>query len=334
MSQKSNLILDVKNIAYRNFMIELKSKSNMDDEALKLNLAYNYQIILDSLSKFHKKYGADEIVVAFDSHTWRKDYTKNSKNCVTRKQYKDGRLKQFTENERQKIKEFSANISEFVDILKEHTSLIVLRENLLEADDLIAGYVQKFPNEKHIIVSNDNDFLQLMTNSNVNIADPDSGKFKTLEKFDNDAKYFMFQKCFRGDTGDNVQNAYPRLREDKIKKAYYGDKVLLENLMQNEFIVEYLEDGKLIKVNYKTKDLFNENILLMDLSAQPSDIRELMMLSIEDSMENRGKYDMVNFIRFLARNNMENIISDLEKYSPLLSGKNRKDYLKKFSERV
>ena len=324
MSQ-SNLILDVNNIVYRNFFVALHSKKGLDDEELHFNTAISYELILNGLSKFHSKFGSDKLVLAFDTpNSWRKIYTKEDPNRISKNIYKDGRLKSLTESQKAKLAKFSKSVEEFYEVMKSHTNLIVLKEELLEADDLIAGYVQKYKDEQHIIVSTDKDFLQLLTNSNVQIADPESLKFRNLEDFDNDPVYFMYQKCFRGDKGDNVQNAFPKLRETRIKKAYTGDKFEFENLMKNTFSVEVLKDGKVEKYNYITEDIFKENKLLMDLTLQPQDIRELMDLSIEDAMLTRNKFSMVNFLKFLGKYNMDNIVQNIDKYTHLLAGKTKR----------
>jgi hypothetical protein len=186
---------------------------------------------------------------------------------------------------------------------------------------MIAGYVRMHKNEKHIIVSRDRDYLQLLRFPNVSIFDPADGKFLDLKKYDGDPKYFMFFKCIRGDTGDNVIAAYPRVREPKIKSAYEND-FDRNNMMQHAYEVEYLDKrtGDMKKKNLVVGEVFEENELLMDLTKQPEAIREMIYESILDAKDNRGKYNMIKFLRFCSRAGFQHLISDINKYNKLLKG--------------
>jgi predicted transcriptional regulator len=129
----------------------------------------------------------------------------------------------------------------------------------------------------------------------------------------------MFQKCFRGDAGDNVMSSYPRLRSDKIKKAYTDDYTL-ENILQHTFEVEYFdENGDLKKKNFKTIDLFNENMLLMDLYSQPDEIKELIRQTVKKT--ERSKYNMIEFMKFCNHAGLKNISENLSNFTGLLLGK-------------
>jgi hypothetical protein len=209
-------------------------------------------------------------------------------------------------------------------MFKERSGLIALKRKYLEADDLIAGFVQKYPDDKHIIVSSDKDFIQLLSNGNVTLIDPHSDKPRSLEEWDYDAGYFIFEKCFRGDIGDNVQSSYPRLRATKIKAAY-TDEFAKANIMNHTFGVEELDtEGKLKTYTYKTKDLYEENQLLMDLTKQPEYIRELIDSTIEIAINNRGKYNYFEFVKFCGKYELIAILNNVSKYSALLSGKGKR----------
>jgi hypothetical protein len=317
---KTNLVLDASNLVYRTFFANTEDSREMD-------MGMCYQMTLNSLSKYYNQYKADDVVIAFDmpkSTSWRKLYTKDLENCVTKKLYKGNRRQNLTEDQKKKLAELDNHLDELANIFKNQSGLIVLRKKYLEADDLIAGYTQKFSDDKHIVISADKDFIQLLDNGNVTLIDPYTDKPRDLSEWDHDAKYFMFEKCFRGDAGDNVQSSYPRLRSTKIKAAY-ADALARVNLMNHTFSVEEINgEGKLVTHNYTTGPLFEENELLMDLAKQPPYIRELIDSTITDAIKERGKYNYFDFVKFCGKYDLVAILNNVDKYTPLLSGKGRR----------
>lgn len=273
---------------------------------------------LMSMNKFHKQFMPDNVVCVFDNYSWRKEYTASDK-CISIKKYKGNRRKDLTEKQVIQFQIFDDHIQYFKSILKEKTGILVLEKERLEADDIIAGFVAANPNDTHIVLTGDNDFLQLLKYDNVTIYDPIQDKAKSLEEYDFDANYFMFQKCFRGDSGDNVMSSYPRIRSDKIKKAYTDDYTL-ENILQHLFEVEYFdESGELKSKKFKTLDVFNENLLLMDLDCQPDDIKQLITETVQHTK--RSRYNMIEFMKFCNSMGLKNISESLTTFTGLLLGK-------------
>jgi 5'-3' exonuclease len=311
---KTNVILDISNILYSNFYMATKDK-------LDIILAKAHVAAFDSINKYFREYHCDETIVAFDGKfNWRKRYTREDPNRVTHKKYKGQRRQNLTAAETAKLEQFDEHVVEFREILKNYTGLLVLHHENLEADDLIAGYIQSHPNEKHLIVSQDRDYLQLLGQKHVMMLDPRTKAQLTLKEYYEDHEYFMFQKCIRGDQGDNVMSCFPRIRSTKIEAAY-TDAFAYQALMANEFEVEFLDDnGILQKKRYKTKEVYWENRLLMDLSRQPKVIRAMMTDAIERCKANRGTYDMFKFLKFCGRNDLQIIVQNISKYSKLLQG--------------
>lgn len=273
---------------------------------------------LISMNKFHKMFMPDNVVCVFDNPSWRKEYTASEK-CISHKKYKANRRKNLTEKQIIQFEVFDQHIQYFKSIIKEKTGMLILERERLEADDIIAGFVEAYPDDTHIILTGDNDFLQLLKYDNVTVYDPIEDKAKNLSKYDFDADYFMFQKCFRGDTGDNVMSSYPRVRTEKIKKAYTDD-FTLENLLQHTFTVEYFDDsGELVSKKYKTLDVYHENLLLMDLSCQPDDIKQLIHETVRQTK--RSRYNMIEFMKFCNSVGLKNIAESLTGFTGLLLGK-------------
>ena len=159
-----------------------------------------------------------------------------------------------------------------------------------------------------------------MKHNNVRLVDPSTGHDRTLKDWDNDAKLFMFEKCIRGDNGDNVQSAYPRIRRTRILKAF-EDEFEKANVMGHEWPKPgcKLDDEGNPTEFYKVKELFKENILLMDLEAQPDDIQRLMVTTVLDGLNNPGRFDYFNFLRYLGLYDLERVAENVETFVPMLS---------------
>lgn len=312
--RKKHLIVDMSNILYRVFFAHIK-----DD--FELNVATCHHVALQSVNKYFTAIKPDELVLTFDDYSWRKAYTEDLSECVTFKKYKGNRRTKLSDSDKAKIEQFDSHLEEFVNLFKTQTRVIVLRRKWLEADDLIAGYIQEHGDDEHVLISGDKDFMQLLVRNNLTLIDPDTGKERTLEEFDNDPDYFMFIKCIRGDAGDNVISAYPRIRKTKLKEAY-RDPLLLTNIMKNEFTaLVNNEDGTVTEKELVTEDVFMENVLLMDLTAQPDHIKALIQKEIKRGIEERGKFNYMEFLRFCGKYDLIRIRDSIDSFVPMLSCK-------------
>jgi hypothetical protein len=100
-----------------------------------------------------------------------------------------------------------------------------------------------------------------------------------------DIDYWLFLKLIRGDTGDNVPSAFPRVREVKLKEAF-SDSYKMLNLL-NESWTDINGNENIVK------DKLEENRILMDLACQPADgldfvagvINKGFNLSISEAMD-------------------------------------------------
>ena len=66
------------------------------------------------------------------------------------------------EKEQEEDKLFWETFDEFKKFIYEKTNCTVLQHPQLEADDLIAGFIQCHPTDDHVIISSDTDFHQLL----------------------------------------------------------------------------------------------------------------------------------------------------------------------------
>lgn len=317
---KTNVIMDVSNL----FRMSFHAHSKEQDDIL---LAMTNKSFMDIINKYYRENKCDEVVLAFDGHkNWRKLFTKHAPDagndgCITFKKYKGNRRSKLTDSELAKLERFDEHVVEFREMLKKYTGLLILHHDRLEADDLIGGYIRTHQDEKHLIISADRDYLQLLRFPGVAQLDPKTGKKLNLIDYDNDPDYFMFQKCIRGDAGDYVMSSYPRIYETKIKEAYTDDYVR-NNIMQHTFEVSYLhpKTGEALKKKFVTGEVFEENEMLMDLTKQPDVIQEMIEAAIEYAKANRGKYHMVQFLRYCNKMDFQHIIHNIQNYNKLLKG--------------
>ncbi len=307
------LVFDITNMLFRTFFANKR-----EDESTSAGLAHH--AALTTLNKYFRDHKPTKVVMTFDRPSWRKFYTKDEELCISGKVYKGHRRKNMTPREREKFVKFLDHIREFEEIMRSHTSIVCLRANLLEADDLVGGFVDKYGNESKItIISSDKDFIQLLRNINIDLIDPASGKSRRtelIEKYGDDVDYFMFEKCLRGDAGDNVMSALPRIRKTRILKAF-RDPYERANLMHETWSVGV--PGSDDFREFVVKDLFEENKMLMDLTAQPEPVRDIIDATIEEAMENPGKYSHFHFLRFLGEYELERITKSIDNFVKMLS---------------
>jgi hypothetical protein len=274
-----------------------------------------------TMNKYYREYQPDDVIVCFDTTSWRKEYTKDLSQCVTNRHYKGHRRENQTPKQKELFALLDQHITEFGDMLDERTSVLVLRRNLLEGDDLMAAFVQMNRDDENVVVSGDQDMMQLLRYENVRVINPADGKDRSLKEWNDDPDTFLFEKCIRGEQkkNDNIQSSYPRLTKVKILKAL-SDPFLLENIMNHTFTqLEEMPDGEYDDVGYRTGDLFKENALLMDLRKQPKVIKVLMVKTVLKALENRGKYNHIKFLQFCGRHELTAISDRIEEFVPLLT---------------
>lgn len=308
------LIFDASNLLYRTFFA-----NKQHDVETGYGLACH--TALTTLNKYFREFTPrKKVVMAFDRTSWRKAYTLDKDLCLSGKTYKGNRRQNMTPKEKEKFERFIAHVNEFELMMRDQTSIVTLFGDALEADDLIAGFVQKFhETDEIVVVSTDKDLVQLFYSDNVRLIDPATGKDRRmlLEKdYDGDVEYFMFEKCIRGDAGDNVQSAFPGVRKTRIRKAY-DDPYERVNLMNETWSIGKVGDD--IYKEFVVKDLFNENVLLMDLRHQPDVIRERMNEIIDEALENPGRYNHFQFLKFLGKYELKKISEGIDNYAKMLS---------------
>ena len=300
------LVFDISNLLHRSFFVD-----RGDDEETTAGLAVHSALLL--LNKYYKRFKPKQkVVMAFDRKSWRKEYTA-SELCVSKKPYKGNRRKDMTPAQQEKYARFINHLKEFEQMIEKHTTIVTLAADRLEADDTIGGFCQIVagPDVHIVIITTDSDLLQLVVHENVSVISPETEKPQSLAKYNEDPLYYVFQKCIRGDTTDFIQSAYPRVRATRIEKAWKDDYERVR-LMNESWTNEN-------KVEFRVKDLFEENQLLIDLSKQPADIRKLIYETVDEAISRERKFSMFFLLKFIGKHKLLKIKDSLDQYIPLLS---------------
>lgn len=314
------LVIDGNNIVHRNYHLEKNKSSD-------LGTCVDYSITrtLFDLKSYYDTYEPTTTIVAFDSgKTWREIYTKSDE-ALTNRIYKNNRDKKKTRKELEAKKLLNKQIANLVNVLKE-TRLFVLQEKHIEADDFVGAICDMYKDEHDtevIVISSDKDYLQFLKHDNVRIVNPTKNGFdRNLEEWNNDAELMLFEKCIRGDSGDHVRSSYPRLRRNKLVEAYYDD-VKRSNLMNHEFKEKvYCEKtNQYIDKTFIVGELFKENELLMRLDSQPKHIKKTIKNAIVKEMGEEKPFNFVKFVRYVSKNEMNNIKSRVTDFVDLLGNK-------------
>jgi 5'-3' exonuclease len=149
-------------------------------------------------------------------------------------------------------------------ILEKNDNINALKVDKCEADDIIAVITmeekKKNPNRDIIIVSGDNDFLQL-GRSNVRFINYKIKKF--VEYTEEEAKLLLHEKILLGDKSDNIESILPN---DKKVLTASKKKELLTNISKfNEYVKDnkklldaYTYNKKMIDFNYIPKKYYDK----------------------------------------------------------------------------
>ena len=320
-------LIDTANTFFR--ARHIASRSSTVDE--KIGMAIH--LTLASTNQIVKRFGIDHVVFFLEGRSWRKDYyTPYKKNRVV------DTLSQ-TEAEVEENKMFWQTYEAFTNYLKDRTNCSVLRDPKAEADDLIARFVALHPADEHFIISTDSDYQQLIS-SRVKQYSGVTGELITLEgyfddkgrpvkdkktkepKLLEDPEYILFRKILRGDSTDNVFAAFPGVREvgsknkvgikeayeDRHKKGYNFNNLMLQRWSDH--------DG----VEHRVRDDFNRNRVLIDLTAQPEDVKLSVDTNIRECVRTTTVPMVgIHLMKFAGKYELNKIADNAETYAKWLN---------------
>ena len=296
-------------------------------------LGFAIHVTLAGVNKAWRDQKANHVVFCLEGRSWRKDfYEPYKKNRAVARAA-------LTEAEAEEDKLFWEAFDALKSFLKEKTNCTVLQDPILEADDLVAGWIQSHPNDEHIIVSSDTDFYQLLS-ENVQQYNGITDELHTLNGiFDKkgkmvidkktkepkkipDPKFILFEKCMRGDPTDNIFSAYPGVRTKGSKNKVglleaYAD-MGKKGFNWNNLMLQRWTDHN--GAEHKVLDDYNRNCTLVDLTAQPTHIKKAIAETIATNGVKLNRPMIgAQFLKFCGKYELNKISENASSFAEFLS---------------
>lgn len=321
------ILVDMSNMYHRSLH---GAKGDVD---MRLGLALH--ITLHAIRKAWQDFNGKHVIVCLEGKSWRRDIYKPYK------ANRDAKKVKMTPKEREEDAMFWEVYNEFVTFIREKTNCTVLQHPNLEADDLIAGFIQSHPDDKHVIISSDSDYVQLIA-PNVKQYNGVSEVLTTIDGYftvkgepvkDNktnlpkaapDPEWLLFEKCIRGDTSDNIFSAYPGVKtksskhkiglleayEDRKTKGYAWNNLMLQKFLHH--------DG----TEHRVLDDYLRNVKLIDLTAQPDDIKiKIFETILEQAVPKDVGQVGIRLMKFCQVYNLPRILQQVQFYAEPLNAR-------------
>jgi len=296
-------------------------------------VAMSYHIILASVLKQWRDRQGQHVVFCFEGRSWRKDV------YLPYKANRTEARSAMTPREQEEDELFWKSFDEFKTYLETRTNVTVLRHQSVEADDLIARWIDLHPNHNHVIVSSDSDFEQLIAanvkiyNGIAGVLTTDSGYYddkgravvdkKTKEvKPAPNPEWMLFEKCMRGDTSDNVFSAFPGVRTRGSKNKVGLEEAFADRtnrgFMWNNLMLQRWTDHN--GVEHLVKDCYERNRSIIDLRAQPDAIKTILDETIAQAVQQPKKPNVgPHFMKFCGKYNMQKAVENAQAHTDWLS---------------
>jgi 5'-3' exonuclease len=277
------ILIDLNQVLLAGLMAQIANQKGKLDEHLIRHMILN--IIRNHVKNFKNEYG--EVILCCDNRKyWRKEYFPF---------YKAGRKKTREKSDLDWHLIFDM-LSKFKQELKEYFPYKVIDVEGAEADDIIGTLVPRHaPHQKVLILSSDGDFLQLQQyGSNVKQYNPSQKKYIKSE----DPLLELKEKIIRGDKGDGIPNIFSpsdcfvrELRQKPITKGML-DKILNEDLNHTNWSADAVAG-------------FSRNKVLIDLTQIPTEIKERIINTYEETVPAKRNKLLNYFIEHKLKNLME-----------------------------
>tara|TARA_Y100000389_G_scaffold204656_1_gene258636 strand:- start:1221 stop:2222 length:1002 start_codon:yes stop_codon:yes gene_type:complete len=323
------ILVDSFNMFHRAKHVAMRG-ANVD---MKIGMAFH--IMMSSVKMCYNKFNADHAVFCLEGRSWRKDfYTPYKANRKIAREALSVR-----EQEENQIM-FDA-YDDMIGFLNEKTNCTMLHNKQAEADDMIALFIESHPNDEHIIVSSDSDYMQLVTD-NVKIYDGVQNRIITKEGFFKDDKnmtpmkdkktkeilpapdpeWLLFEKCIRGDTSDNIFSAYPGVRKKGSRNKTgmieaFEDKAT-GGFNWNNFMLQKWTDHH--GDEHTVREDYERNVKLIDLTAQPTELKVDFVETIAEASKPKNINGVgINFLKWCGIWDLQNLSKAPDEMAAILN---------------
>jgi 5'-3' exonuclease len=140
-----------------------------------------------------------------------------------------------------------------------------------------------------------------------------------------DPEWLLFEKCMRGDSSDNVFSAYPGVRkkgtknkvglleafEDKNSKGFNWNNLMLQRWVDH--------NGE----EHRVLDDYERNRQLIDLTAQPDEIKKIIKNTISEQTDNPKNVNQIGIrlMKFCNTWDLQKIADQAQSYAEPLNAK-------------
>jgi len=325
---KNYILVDTANTFFR---ARHTTRGDLNDK-----VGMSLHTVLGSVRKAWRDFKGNHVIFCLEGRSWRKDH------YAPYKRNRSEARAALSVREQEEDRVFWETFDQFKDFVLNKTNTSVLHHPQLEADDLIAGWIQSHPDDNHIIISTDGDFAQLIApnvqqyNGIMSVTTTHEGYFdekgkpvidkktKTVKPAP-DPEWLLFEKCMRGDTSDNIFSAYPGVREkgtknkvglreafaDRLNRGYNWNNMMLQRWVDHE------------GVEHRVLDDYQRNVQLCDLTAQPTEIRKIIQETIDQEIQKGKNIPQVGIrlLKFCATFDLQKISEQIESYAEPLNAR-------------
>lgn len=291
------VLFDFNNLLFRNFFIkDVNAHTSQPDYML-----WRYNVYNSIYQSLWVNKGITEVILAVDDrNSWRKSYFPR---------YKESRKKQRDKSD-VNWEELFDQIRKLVSDLRHYMPFKVIKVKSAEADDVIAVLAMGLEDSECIIISNDEDYKQLISNR-IKVYNPSKKEYIKCD----DPRGFVEKLIFTGQKKDDIFNIMTpddwgqTFETEGKRKPGFGDAAYKKVL--NEGAESWLEKSHSNKT-YGIIDVrknYKRNRVLIDFNCIPKTIQR----RIAEAYENSTFPPPANIYQFFKKYNMRGFLEDFTK---------------------
>lgn len=296
---KITMLVDFSNILHSTYhgIIRFDRTLNTNKERYDM---WRY-FLLNSIAKLKSKFRPDETILCIDGGSWRKEHFKFYK--ARRKLARENTPKDDFDYE-----EFFSVANEFIEEIKSVFPYKVIQVKKAEADDIVGVLCHHLHScrEKVFVISRDKDFKQLLKFQNVQLYDPITDKFLTI---DISPHRFLIEHILKGDNGDDVPNI--RSDDDVFLNKKKRQKRITQRMLDEVHEIgldEFVIQNKLI-------ENFERNRKMVELSPEiiPTDIYESILYEF-NQYDEKPKGEYVGIMQFFRKHKIRSLYDKVDRF--------------------
>jgi 5'-3' exonuclease len=271
-------LIDFNNLAVRTYC-----NKEIESDTENPNVSLWKYFTIDSIYKSLFKGDVNEIILAVDDRkSWRKLYWER---------YKESR-KGKRDTSKINWDVFHSEYRNFTDEIQHHLPFKILQVENAEADDII-GVLALKDNKEYVVISNDEDYLQLVSDR-VKLYNPQKMMFMECP----DTEEFIVMKSLMGQSKDDIFNIKTPLDWPQGKRKPGFGEVSARKVIEEGYI-GWLEKNNLV-------ERFKINRTLIDFNLIPNTIKTRIL----NEYNNYKLADPSNIYKFFSKNKFVGYLED------------------------